>query len=255
MNTTGTARFTVRAAEIVSAALRVLRVTQEGAPVNQMQLDDGMEALNILLKNLQSNGLPLWTYQYIVIPCQANKYIYTLGPTGADVTCVRPLRLFPGTYLRYYSGSVPFDVPLRVISRQEYSQFGSKATPGMPNTVYYHPGIDIAGGRSSPSDGWGTLYIYVNPIDASRSIYGNFQRPLYDVNDVGDELDLPSEWLLPLKWSLAAELADEYEVSEERIARIEKKALYYRERIQDWSTEQSSVTFEPDTMVLNRGAA
>lgn len=255
MSTTGNASFTVGCDDLVSASLRVLRVLGEGQKANQEQVNNGREALNILLKNMQANGLALWTYQWIAVPCQSNKYTYTLGPTGADVTCVRPLRLFPGSYIRFTAGGQTYDTPLRIISRVEYAQFGAKGTQGIPNSLYYFPGIDIAGGLTSPSDGYGTLYAYVNPIDASRTIYGNFQRPIYDVDSFGDELDLPVEWLLPLKWSLAAEMADEYEVPEERIMRVEKKSLYYREQMQDWSTEQASVTFEPDMMVLNRGSA
>jgi hypothetical protein len=141
------------------------------------------------------------------------------------------------------------DTPLRLLSRLEYLQFGNKITLGIPNSIYWDAKIEIAGNLTSPSDGYGTLFVYTNPIDSTRVIYANFQRQLFDMVNATDEFDFPSENFQMLAWNLAVELADEYEVPEDRISRLESKAKYYRDKAVAWSVEWAPMQFTPDWMM------
>ena len=245
MPSTGTATFTRTRDQLITASLRKLRVLQDGQSASVSQISDASESLNMLIKQMQSDGLALWTYKTIAINCVANKYTYTIGPSGADVTANRPLRLFPGAYLRDNSASPVTDVPLTVIDRQTYLQYSSKTNQSVPNSIYYDSQFNTAT-ATSPSTGYGTLYVYANPVDATHTIYGNFQRQLFDMTTGTDEFDFPAEAFLALQWRLAAELADEYEVPEDRITRIERKAKYYVDALEDWSVETPPMQFTPD---------
>ena len=89
--TTGTASFTVTRNELITQSLRILRVLAETDVANATQIRNANTALNMLIKNMQSNGLDLWTYQQIVIPMVIGQNSYTIGPVGADVTATRLL--------------------------------------------------------------------------------------------------------------------------------------------------------------------
>lgn len=265
MASSGTATFTVTRDTMVTAALRKLRVIdpEVGTPTTNM-IATGVEAANIMLKHWAVHGLKLWCYQNIVVPMVVGKRIYTLGPSGADVTCVRPLRVFEyGNFLRDTScacdgnGQGNFDIPLRLISRAEYRQFGYKFAQGIPNSIYYNPTIDttvaIEGDDdniTSPGTGFGMLFVYVTSIDTNHAIYLNAQRPIYDLgatdDDATQEFDLPSEWFEAIKKGLAWRLADEYEVPEARIARLKMEADEALQLCTDWSAEEASTTFQPD---------
>jgi len=249
---TGTATYTITRDGLIKSALRALRIIQDGAVPSASMYTDATEVLNIVIKNMQSDGLALWTYQLIAIPCTANKYVYTIGPIGADVTTNRPLRLFDGSFIRNNAVTPANDTPLRIISRKEYLEYGSKLSQGIPNSVYYDSKFDTIAGVTSTSTGYGTLTCYVNPIDSTHTIYGNFQRQLYDMTSATDEFDFPSEAFQALRWTLAAELSDEYEVPEERIKRLEQKAKYYRDRMEEWSVETAPVHFTPDWQMGSR---
>jgi len=252
MASTGTATFTRTRDQLITAALRKLRVLQDGQTATATQISDASESLNLLIKQMQSDGLALWTYQLLAIPCVANKYTYTIGPSGADITANRPLRLFPGAYIRdTTSATLLLDTPLTVIDRQTYLQYGSKTSQGVPNSIYYDSQFNTAT-ATSPSTGHGTLYVYSNPMDANHTIYANFQRQLFDMTTGTDEFDFPAESFLALQWRLAAELSDEYEVPEDRIARIERKAKYYVDALEDWSVETAPVQFTPDWQMGQR---
>jgi len=94
MPSTGTAGYTVNRDELISSSLRLLRVLKETDVANATQVRYANMALNMLLKNMQSNGMQLWTYQLITITMVVGQLSYTIGPSGADVTTTRPLRLF-----------------------------------------------------------------------------------------------------------------------------------------------------------------
>jgi len=248
--TTGTASYSVTCDELITQSLRIIRVLQETDTPNATQLKNGRMALNMLLKNMQSNGLDLWTYQQIVIPMVIGQNTYTIGPVGADVTSVRPLRLFEGSFIRDLTCQPYYDTPLRIISRREYLQFGSKFTQAIPNSIYYFPGIDIADGTTSPSTGYGTLYVYANPSQNTRSIYCNFQRPLYDMDSGTDQFDLPQEWFRCISFMLAGDLAWTYPKVDPAYAReVRAMGKEMQDQLQAWSVEDTSMYMQPDQQI------
>ena len=248
MPSTGSASITLTRDGLITSSLQALRVLQEGQVANATQIADAAMPLNMLIANWQSNGLQLWTYQLLPIPCVANKYVYTIGPSGADITSTRPLRLMDdGSFIRNnINPATPVDTPLIILSRTDYNNMGSKTSQGVVNSLYYQPGIDVAGGVTSPSTGYGTLNVYVNPLNTSYTIYGNFQRPIYTMSGASDEFDFPTEWFLALRYGLAEILADDYEVPDNRLMRIAAQAKRYHDGVQDWSVEQAKFRFQPD---------
>ena len=253
MASTGTAAFTVTRNELIAASLRVIRVLKETDVPNATQIKNANITLNMLLKNMQSNGMQLWTYQLLAIPMVVGQFVYTIGPVGADVTSTRPLRLFEGSYIRDTTCTPYYDTPLRLISRLEYLRYGNKSIQAIPNSVYYHPGIDLVSGLTSPSTGYGTLFIYTAPSQTTRTIYANFQRPIYDVSASGDEFDLPQEWFRCLKFMLGGDLAFDYpQVDPAWAGKVIDMGKQMQDELQDWSVENAAVTFQPDQMSYRR---
>jgi len=256
MPSTGTASFSRTRDQMIAASLRVLRVLSDGASPGTNDLTICSEALNILLKQMMSTGLPLWCYQLLPIPMVAGQNTYTLGPAPADVVCNRPLRMFEGSYIRTVCGTQTFDTQLRMISLLEYLQFGGKQTLSVPNSIMFMPLIDtgtpFAGGTTSPSTGHAAVQVYATPQDGTRTIYANMQRQIFDMTTGTDEFDLPVENFQWLKYQLAAEVADEYNVPEQRLARIEQKAKFYKDEMFAWSVETVSMMMQPDQQVYQR---
>lgn len=256
MASSGTATFTVNRDELIAASLQKLRVIAAGQTPDAAMVTLLTQKLNFILKSAQSNGLLLWTYQLIAIPMVQGKNTYTLGPAPADVVCNRPLRLFEGSYIRTVCGDQTFDTQLRLISRLEYLQFGGKNTQSVPNSIEFMPMIDtgtpFAGGTTSPSTGHAAVQVYATPEDGTRTIYGNFQRQIFDAGSASSEFDLPAEGFLWLMTQLAAISADDFEVPEERIRRLYQEADMYKQALFDWSVETPSMTLQPDQQVYQR---
>jgi hypothetical protein len=247
MATTGTASLTCTRDQLITESYKKIRVLAEGQAASATQISDVTLRLNMLIKNAASNGLMLWTYQQIVVPTVATQTTYTIGPVGADVTTNRPLRISEyGNFIRQVQAGVNLDTPVRVISRAEYMQFGNKTAPGVINCIYYDSQFNTAT-TPSPSTGYGTLYVYVSPSDTSRTVYLNAQRQLFDMTAGADEFDFPPEWYYYLVYALAADIADDNEVPEDRIQRLERTRDKLNDGLMDWSVETASTTFAADT--------
>jgi hypothetical protein len=240
MTTSGTTAFTVTRDDIIAAALRSCGVVAEGASPTTEQVTNSAFALNLLLKNFAIQGWLLWVYSSVTIPLVANQVSYTIGPSGANVTANRPIRLARG-YIRDSNG---YDTPLRLLTQDEYDRLTPKAAnSSIPNSIYYDAQIGTA-----TVVGNGTLYIWPPSADATRTIILTDQRHIQDVSSSTQNFDLPQEWFLPLKWQLASEIGPDYGVTERQQQRIDQKAEFYLNKVADFSTaEEPAVFFTHDS--------
>jgi hypothetical protein len=242
--------ITVTRDEIIKDALQDIRALSDGANPTAGDLTDATRKLNFMLKLWATKGRLLWCLDTILIPCVASKTTYTIGPVGADVISYRPLRVFNGTFIRQVTAGQNYDTSLIVLSRLEYEQYGNKQALGVVNSVYYNPvmtGLNNPSLAYDPANAMGVLSVYVTPLDASRTIHLKTQRPIQEIVLATQTFDLPLEWYNALTKNLGAQMADKYEVPEQRITRIKKEAAEALEEITDWAaTEEAPMFFTPD---------
>lgn len=250
----------VPASEIIKDALQDLRVVQDGVAPTPGDTTDAIRKLNFLLKKWATKGLMLWTLDTLIIPMQAAKTFYTIGPVGADVTSYRPLRALDGTFARQVTGGQNLDTPLTLLSRQDYMSLGNKGSSGVINSFYYDPqmsttalGVSAPSTAYNPANSVGVFYFYVTPSDTTRTAYVQVQRPIQEITTDTQTFDLPLEWYEALTKNLAASLSDKYEIPEQRLMRLKQEAKFLLEEIADWgATEQAPITFQPDYQMSSR---
>ncbi|MCI0527871.1 MAG: hypothetical protein L0Y56_10585, partial [Nitrospira sp.] len=148
---------------------------------------------------------------------------------------LRPLRLLDDAFLRITSGGN--DSPLTQIDRISYQRLGLKTSSSQPNEFYYDPQLDNG-------------ILSIHPVASSATTYTlrfTGQSPLQDINLSTENVDFPQEWFQALKWALTDELGPEYGLSENMMARNEKKAMMYRTALSDWDGAQDNtpVFFQP----------
>ena len=76
--------LTTTAGTIVNGALRLLGVIDANQSTPADQMNDGLEALNFMIKSWQSQGLHLWTKTEGILFLDPGKTDYKLGPTGDE---------------------------------------------------------------------------------------------------------------------------------------------------------------------------
>lgn len=233
MATSGSVDYNATATEIISSAHELARVKDPIEPLNTDQTTRGLASLNKVIKYLQKGGMPLWAIKRDTITLVQSTVSYTCGPAGTGLT-ERPLRILEA----YYRDGTN-DTQVEIISRDDYNTLGDKTTEGIPTEIYYDPQLSL-----------GVLYVY-NPADASAA--GNdlhlvYHRPFEDMDSVSNTFDFPQEWLMPLEYALAVDVAMRNGIRQSRITQLEAKAKEYYYEALWWDVENVSTNFQPDMM-------
>jgi len=229
MATSGTYAFLMNRDGIIGAVLRRLEVIGAGDTIPPGDITNCAEALNVLVKGMVVEGLPLWCVEEIAIPMIAAQATYTIGPGSATPTR-RPLRILDA-FLRFSTGN---DVDLQVVSRYDYNDLGLKTAQGTPNQLYYDPQLTN-----------GVVTVYNAPFDNTTTLHIVIQRQIQDFNLSTDNPDFPQEAYQMLIWSLADELSLEYGAKPHVIAMCASKAKTYRDAFMQFEQEQTSCYFYP----------
>ena len=239
--------YTISRDQIISLALRKLGVLEIGAVPDTDTIDNAAMSLNLIIKQFSIEGLKLWKNSELIIPLTTNQSTYILGgstsalmydslnPTVAITD--RPLKVIQGFY-RNNSVSPHIDIPVMVISKQEYNVIGSKFSTGTANTIFY-----------DTKKLNGVLYVYLTPdVNASTNMELHIitQLPLDDLSTALAIPDFPNEWMNCLVWNLADQLSLEYGVPMNSRQEIAMRAGTYKTLLTDWDVEAASTFFAPD---------
>jgi len=239
--------YTVSRDQIISLALRKLGVLEIGDVPDAETINNAAMSLNLLIKQLSTEGLKLWKNSELIIPLITNQTTYILGGSTSalmydslnpTVTITdRPLKVIQGFY-RNITVTPYIDIPVMVVSKQEYNVLGSKFSTGTANTIFY-----------DTKKLNGVLYVYLTPdVNASTNMELHIvaQLPLNDLSSALDIPDFPNEWMNCLVWNLADQLALEYGVPMNSRQEIGMRAGTYKTLLTDWDVEASSTFFAPD---------
>lgn len=239
--------YSITRDQIISLALRKLGILEIGVTPDAESIANASMSLNLLIKQLSTDGLKLWKISELIIPLTSGKTSYTLGGNSSDLMydslaptvaiTDKPLKVIQGFY-RNIQSTPYIDTPVMLVSKQEYNVLGSKFSTGTANTIFYDP-------RKLN----GLLYVYLTPDSNAQTnlqLHIVAQMPLNDISLATDIPDFPNEWMNCLVWNLADQLALEYGVPMNARQEIATRALAYKTQLSDWDVEASSTFFQPD---------
>ena len=230
-----TTDFTVTRDQLIAGALRLCGVLASGESPTTDQITEGAETLNLMVKAWQVDGMPLWALKQTTIPLSAATSTYRIG-VGETVDVAKPLKVIQAW--RHDSIS-NVDVPMRILTKQEYNILGNKTSSGTPVQCYY-----------DPQNTYGDLYMF--PVPSATDATNNtvvivHQRPFSDFDAGTDVPDFPQEWHEAIKYGLASRLAGEYQLSSSTRSFLKAEALEAHQGALSFSTEEGSIYFMVDT--------
>jgi len=131
------------------------------------------------------------------------------------------------------------DIPVEMLSDEEYYSLPNKANTGETVEAYYHPKI---------SSDLGKIYLWPVPNTVNRTLRLTCLMPLQDFDSSGNNADFPTEWLDCLVWNLAKRLLPNYGASGRASAQeiIQGGTTMLNEML-GWDQEPASVFFQPET--------
>lgn len=144
----------------------------------------------------------------------------------------RPLRIYDARLVRGISTTT--EVPMRMISHEEYFRYPNKTSSGTPNVAHYDPQLTT-----------GQLYLYPRPSTAATYVKFTYERCIEDFVSSTDNPDVPQEWLDPLIYNLALSLAPTYSMTKDDIELLAPQAIAMLQAALSHDTEQMTISFSP----------
>lgn len=145
----------------------------------------------------------------------------------------RPVRILDARHAYEYALS---ETPVNQTSRQQYYQYPNKGDEGSSvNEYYYSPQLEL-----------GKLSVWPTASRSSQILRFTFVKPQYIPQDQSENLLIPNEWFLPLKWALASELGVTYAIASERLVMIQNKAASSLDAAMSNDVEVDYFSIQPD---------
>ena len=235
MSTSNSTNFSVTRDDIIKRALRLIGVVAQGETPTTDQVTEASFALNLLVKAWQADGMPLWALKSYNIPLTAGVSSYRIG-IGQTIDIPKPLKVIQS----YNHNTVSnVDIPIRLLTKDEYNLLGNKTSAGNPIQIYYDPQRD-----------YGDLYVYPVPssVEATSNVITLFyQRPFEDFDASTDEPDFPQEWFDALCYGLACRLAPEYGVQPTDRKMLIEETKQIKQDALNFGLEEGSLYFQRDS--------
>ena len=225
-----TTEFLLTVNAIATAALKKLGVIIQGDEPSSDQLTDAIFTLNVMVGHFFTLGMPFYReYKNTITTLTAGTSSYAVSPDSTS-----PKGGVWAVYQAFLRDkNTNIDIPLRVISREEYNALTNKTQQGTPVMVTMSP------------DGQ-TCFAYLTPdanAAANKSIvlYGYKQEDTYSAGT--DTIMFPREWGEALIYGLAVRLAPEYGTPLDFSNVLERQAMMFLEDAVNWNPEPTSTYF------------
>jgi hypothetical protein len=125
------------------------------------------------------------------------------------------------------------DIPMDIMSLQEYRSLSNKTTEGRPTGLTFDPQLDNV-----------ILYLWPEPNVMKMRVHLVAKFPVQDFDAAGNDPDFPVEWTEALVYNLAIRLAAEYGRTPSQL--VVALALSSFETVASFSREEVSVKFVPN---------
>ena len=232
MTTSGQTIIEMSSSTIVSAALRKIGALALGQSPSTTETTNAMEALNNLVAEFQTMGMPLWARLQYLVPMTANSS-YNIG-VGKTVNTPFPLKILQAWTTPVGGGSIQELWPNAI---DNFNRLPTTPNTGTPSQYNYQPFIN-----------YGVLRVWPTPDSvtiANRSLYISYMAPFEGFVSAADTPYFPREWNNALIYGLSNLLAPEYGLPLNDRGMLEKEAQKHLDIALDFGLENASLTFQP----------
>lgn len=233
MTTSGQTIIEMNRDSIISAALRKIGAIFQGGAPNSVEITNSSEALNNLVAEFQTLGMPLWSRTDYIIPMIDSQTSYTIG-VGQSVNTPFPLKILQAWTVPIVGGGIQELWPNAI---DVFNRLPTTPTTGIPSQYNYQPFIN-----------YGVLRIWPAPNSSTvsdRSLHISYLAPFEGFTSASNTPYFPREWNNALIYGLANLMAPEYGLPIPDKAYFSKEAKLHLDIALDFGLENASLTFSP----------
>jgi hypothetical protein len=235
MTTSGSTVFGLTRNELIAAAIRKTGRLASGQVPSTQQYTDGAQALNAIVAQLQTLGMPLWGRTSTQFALTLDTGTYTIG-SGLTINVPAPLKIYQAFAVNT-ANSPDTGTEMQIVSLFDNTLSVTETSGSLPTQLSYQPKIDA-----------GLITIWPKPDATAVSdiqIKIIYQRPFEMFTASGETMDIPKEWHQVVIYSLAVALAPEWGVPLADRQLLSKEADKHLELVMSFGQEDGSIYFSP----------
>lgn len=239
MTTSGTTVIEMSRDSICAAALRKIGAIALGQTPSATEVTNASEALNNLVAEFQTLGMPLWARKDSTVTMTASVSSYTIG-VGQTVNIPFPLKILQAWTVATAGGAIQELWPNPI---DTFNRLPTANATGTPSQYNYQPFIN-----------YGVLRIWPQPdatTVADRTLHISYMYPFEGFTAAANTPYFPREWNNALIYGLTDLLAPEYGVPLNDRGMFKKEAKDHLETALDFGMENASLTFSPQESYYN----
>lgn len=219
--------YTLTRDVLLTTALRKLGVIAAGQTPTAENLSDASVALNTIVAEFRTKGMPLWARtEYTFTPTTG---VYNIG-VGSTLNTVFPVKL-----LQAYRTENNSKIPLEIVARQDFNILPSNSV-GSPLKVNYQPLINT-----------GVISLWPVPNTTNTAtVTLVYQRPFDYFDSSSDVMDFPEEWYNAIIYGVAALLAPEWGIPLQDRQMLRSEAAEHLANALDNAQEDGSWFIQPE---------
>lgn len=221
---------------LIKQALRDCGRLQFGSNPTSEQVDDAQMRLTDIINTWQTQGLKLWFNSTVTIMLVAGTASYTIGPAASPAT-LKPARILAG----WYVSSTSARRPLHPLSWTDYHSLGNLTSTGSVNSYF----VD-----KQQLNLVVKFWAVPTATEALGTVQLLCQKQATAWTELENDVAFPVEWFQALRWGLADELCSGQ--PQLIMERCERKAMMYRELLEDWDVEDAPTRVTPDMGGMSR---
>jgi hypothetical protein len=222
------------ALDLIESALRVLQVKASDVDLTAEEANDALDALNAMIEAWSLDGFLLYHFTKQTFNAIPNANPITIG-IGGDINIARPIDINELTFNA--SGT---DIPVERLPYNDYSRIKLKSLKNNYPIYFY---LDQTFPLSS-------LYLYPVPT-AAISLTAYIKQAFTSFANLSAPVSLPPGYWRALKFSLAIELAPEYQTTagdDVKNMALSAKSLIRR-------TNRQPSTLQSDLIYISNGGS
>lgn len=219
------------AAWVIYSAMRDAGYLPKGQVPSTDDYTENMGRLNEIINLEQTQGVKLFLLEDLSVTLTAGTGTYTFGPAGMTVMD-KPLQVVDA----YYSDSNGIRRPLIPLAWLDYNRLSQVTQTGPINSYFVDKQATLLTVK---------FWLVPDTTAATGTVHLTIRRQIDNFAATSDLASMfPTEWALFLRWALA----DDISTGQPQVImdRCERKANYYRGRLEDWDVEDAPTRFTPD---------
>ena len=227
---TTNANHSQTATDIITEAMEIIGILEEGESPSTAATTSALRSLNNIIK--------MWSVDYIIyaqgeytLDLAADDADYALGVSNVGYI---PQKVLNATLI---NTSTNDEQPINELTQEEWYALSNKTTGGPPTQFYQKRnavGVDL------------DLYVWPVPENTTYDLKLWLQYPLRDVDAGTDDVYFTQEWYLALTFGLAHILGWKYGIQPSERDRLEGLADKYREEASSYDVD-GSVFLQPQS--------